>query len=56
MAAPAGSTILPGMKTKLLIALIVVAAITLALAGWAVQDIRWTFSGWSGRRARVATA
>jgi hypothetical protein len=45
------------MKTKLLIALIVVAAITIALAGWAVQGVRWTLtSGWSSRRARLATA
>jgi hypothetical protein len=44
------------MKTKLLIGLIVAAAITLALAGWAVQGIRWTLSGSSGRRARLATA
>jgi len=44
------------MKTKLLITLIVVAAITLACAGWAVQGIRWTLSGWSPKRARLATA
>ncbi len=44
------------MKTKLLIALIVSAAITLALAGWAVQGIRWTFGGFAARRPRVATA
>jgi hypothetical protein len=44
------------MRKKTLIALIVVAALTLALAGWAVQGIRWTLSGWSGRRPRVATA
>ena len=44
------------MKTKFLIALIVSAAISLALAGWAVQGIRWTFGGFASRRPRVATA
>jgi hypothetical protein len=44
------------MKTKLLIALIVSAAITLAVAGWAVQGIRWTFGGFASRRPRLATA
>jgi hypothetical protein len=45
------------MKFRLLITLIVVAAITLALAGWAVQGIRWLVSGWvSRRRPRLATA
>jgi hypothetical protein len=46
------------MKFRLLITLIVVAAITLAVAGWAVQGIRWALgSGWAGRRrARLATA
>jgi hypothetical protein len=44
------------MKTKLLIALVVLAAITLALAGWAVQGLRWTLSGGTPRSTRVATA
>jgi hypothetical protein len=44
------------MKTKLLISLVVAAAITIALAGWAVQGLRWTLSGRSARRARLATA
>ena len=44
------------MKTKLFIALIVSAAITLALVGWTLQGIRWTFGGFAARRPRVATA
>jgi hypothetical protein len=44
------------MKRRFLITLIVVAAITLACAGWAIQGIRWAFSGWSSRREHLATA
>ena len=44
------------MKLRLLIALVVVGAIALALAGWAVQGIRWAAAGGSVRRARLATA
>jgi hypothetical protein len=48
---------LRAMKLRLLFALIVVAAITLALAGWAVQGIGWALGGGSSaRRARLATA
>ena len=43
------------MKLKFLITLVVVAAITLALAGWAVQGVRWALGGGS-RRPRLATA
>jgi hypothetical protein len=44
------------MNLRLLIALVVVAAITIALAGWAVQGIRWVFGGRSARRPQLATA
>jgi hypothetical protein len=44
------------MKLRLLITLVVVAAITLALAGWAVQGVRRLLGGSSARRVRVATA
>ena len=44
------------MQTKLLIALVVVAAITLAIAGWIVQALRWALGGFGSRRPRVATA
>jgi hypothetical protein len=47
------------MKLRLFIALIVVAAVTIAVAGWAVQGIRWALGGGSrssARRARLATA
>jgi hypothetical protein len=45
------------MKIKLFIGVIVAAAITIALVGWAVQGLRWTLTGgWSSRRARLATA
>ena len=43
------------MKLRLIIGLVVVAAITLALAGWAVQGIRWVVRG-SSARPRLATA
>ena len=44
------------MKFRLLITLVVAAAITLALAGWAVQGIRWLAGSWVPRRTRLATA
>ena len=44
------------MKLRLFIGLVVVAAITLALAGWAVQGVRWVVAGGSSRRPRLATA
>jgi hypothetical protein len=44
------------MKLRLLIALVVVAALALALAGWAVQGIRWVAAGGSSRRPRLAAA
>lgn len=44
------------MNLRLLIAAVVVAAIVIALAGWAVQGVRWLFGGWTSRRPRLATA
>ncbi len=44
------------MQLRLLIALVVVAAIVLALAGWTVEGIRWLFGGGSAKRARLAPA
>jgi hypothetical protein len=44
------------MNPRLVIVLVVVAAIVLALAGWAVQGIRWLLGGWAPRRTRLATA
>jgi hypothetical protein len=44
------------MNLRLLIALVVVAAIGVALAGWAVQGVRWVAGGWLPRRARLAPA
>ena len=44
------------MKLRLLIALVVLAAISLALAGWAVQGVRSVFRGTASRRPRLATA
>jgi hypothetical protein len=44
------------MKLRLLIGIVVIAAITLALAGWAVQGVRWLVGGSSPRRTRLATA
>jgi hypothetical protein len=44
------------MKFRLIITLVIVAAITLALAGWAVQGIRWLLAGPPPRRPRLATA
>jgi hypothetical protein len=44
------------MKLRLFIALVVAAAIALALAGWAVQAIRWVAAGGTSRRPRLATA
>ena len=44
------------MNLRLLIALVVIAAITIALAGWAVQGIRWVVGASYGRRPRLATA
>jgi len=44
------------MSLRLIIVLVVVAAIALALAGWAVQGLRWIFRGAPARRPRLATA
>jgi hypothetical protein len=44
------------MKLRLLIGLVILAAITLALAGWAVQGLRRLVGGGSSRRPRLAAA
>ena len=44
------------MKRWLLFALLAVGLLLLALAGWAVQGVRWTLTGQSRRRSRLATA
>ena len=44
------------MKLRLLITLVVLAAIALALVGWAVQGVRWVASGAPSRRPRLAAA
>ena len=44
---------LPHMK-RLLLILIVLGLVLLALAGWAVDGLRWLAGGWA--RPRIATA
>jgi hypothetical protein len=44
------------MNLRLLIVLVVVAAILIALAGWAAQGVRWLVGGSVRRRARLAPA
>jgi hypothetical protein len=44
------------MKRRLLFTLIAVGLLLLALAGWAAQGMRWTLTGQSRRRSRLATA
>jgi hypothetical protein len=45
------------MNLRLLIVLVVIAALFLALGGWAVDGVRWAVrGGWLPRRVRVATA
>jgi hypothetical protein len=44
------------MKRTFLIALIALGLIVLAVGGWTVQGIRWTFRGRRNRRERFATA
>ena len=44
------------MKRRLLFALLALALLLLALAGWAVQGLRWAVGGESRRRGRLATA
>ena len=45
------------MNFRLLIALVVVAAIALAVVGWTVQAVRWVLSrGRSAARLRLASA
>jgi len=44
------------MKRMFLFTLVAFGLLLLALAGWAVQGVRWTFAGPSRRRARLATA
>jgi hypothetical protein len=39
------------MKRKLFFILIVTGLIVLALGGWAVEGLRWTLGGGSGRTA-----
>ena len=40
---------LPGMKKRLLFLLLVTGLILLALAGWAVDGLRWVVAGGRGR-------
>ena len=48
---------LRGMSLRLIIVLVVLAAILIALAGWTVDGARWVVrGGWLPRRARVAPA
>jgi hypothetical protein len=44
------------MKRGLLITLIAVGLLMLALAGWAVQGLRWTLTGSRRPRTRLAHA
>jgi hypothetical protein len=45
------------MNLRLIIVLVVLAAILLALGGWAVDGARWVVrGGWIPRRERVAPA
>jgi hypothetical protein len=43
------------MKRWLVLTLVALGLLTLALAGWAVQGVRWTLTG-SRRRTRLAAA
>jgi hypothetical protein len=44
------------MKRWLLLISIAFGLLVLALAGWAVQGVRWTLTGSRRRRTRLATA
>ena len=44
------------MKRGFLITLLAVGLLTLALAGWAIQGIRWTLTGSRRARTRLAPA
>jgi len=44
------------VKRWLLLTVIAFGLLFLALAGWAVQGVRWTLTGSSRRRTRLATA
>jgi hypothetical protein len=44
------------MNLRLLIVIVVIAAIVVALAGWAVQGVRWLLGESASRPPRVATA
>jgi hypothetical protein len=44
------------MKRWLLLSLLAFGLLLLALAGWAVQGVRWTLTGSRRRRTRLATA
>jgi len=44
------------MKRLLLFTVVAFGLLLLALAGWAVQGVRWTLTGSGRRRARLATA
>jgi len=44
------------MKRLLFLTLIAFGLLRFALAGWAVQGVRWSLTGSSRRRTRLATA
>ncbi len=44
------------MKRPFLLVLLALGILLLALAGWAVQGVRWTLAGGARRRARLAPA
>ncbi len=44
------------MNLRLLIALVVLAALVLAVAGWTVEGLRWLLGGRSAKRAALASA
>ncbi len=44
------------MNRYLLFTIVALGLLLLALAGWAVQGLRWTFSGRRRRRGRLVPA
>jgi hypothetical protein len=44
------------MKRMLLLILLALGLLALAVGGWAVQGVRWTFGLGRDRRERLATA
>ena len=44
------------MKLRLLIGLVLLAALAIAVAGWTVDGVRWLLGGWWDTRAEVAPA